>query len=232
MSEVKLYGSRLSPFVEKTARGLALKKLDFELIPPRSPRDLGKWNPQTGKMPVLEIDGERFYDSTFILRWLDERFPDPPLVSRDPASAAGQRQLEDWSDESLYWLLMGLRWAKRNAGASARQIADSLPAPGFVKLFVRALLRRQLGGSARAQGFGRMPHDVLVRELGIRLDDLIALLGDHPFFFADAPSVADLSIFGMLRSGMSGPTPEFDRALNQRPKLRDWQKRVEQATGG
>jgi glutathione S-transferase len=231
MSDVKLFGSNLSPFVEKTARGLALKKLGFELVPPRSPSDLRRWNPQTGKMPVLEIDGKRIYDSTLILRWLDERVPDPPLVSRDPATAAGQRQLEDWSDESLYWLLMGLRWLPRNADASARQITDELPAPGFVKPFVRALLRRQLAGSTRAQGFGRLPAEVLERELGIRLDDLVALLGDRPFFFADAPSVADLSVFGMVHSGSSGPTPEFERAFSERPELREWQKRVEQATG-
>jgi len=35
----------------------------------------------TGKIPVLEIDGAKVYDSTFILRRLDEIQPDPPLAA-------------------------------------------------------------------------------------------------------------------------------------------------------
>ena len=114
MARVTVYGSSLSPFVEKVRRGLALKKVDYELVPPKSPFDLRRWNPQTGKMPVVEIDGERTYDSTFILRRLDALFTEPTLVSTDPATAAGQRLLEDGSDEALYFCVMALRWSKRN----------------------------------------------------------------------------------------------------------------------
>jgi glutathione S-transferase len=229
---VILYGSRLSPFVEKVARALALKNLDYELVTPRSPLDLRRWNPQTGKMPVLEIDGERVYDSTFILQRLDELAPAPALLAEDPGSAAGQRLLEDWADEALYWSVMALRWSKRNRSASAEQIVSSLPAPAPLRPLVRAFITRQLGGSARAQGLGRLPEHVLVRELGARLEDLLALLGTRPFFFAERPSAADLAVYGMLRMAASGPTPEAGRLLSERPALLDWMKRVEQATGG
>ena len=37
MADLRLFGSRRSPFVEKVARALALKKLSFELVDPRSP---------------------------------------------------------------------------------------------------------------------------------------------------------------------------------------------------
>ena len=47
-------------------------------------------------MPVIEIDGERVYDSTFIVRRLDEIEPKPALLSPDPFVAAQQRLLEDW----------------------------------------------------------------------------------------------------------------------------------------
>ena len=46
-----VYGSRLSPFVEKVVRGLLLKGVGFELVEPRSPTDLRRWNPQTGEGP-------------------------------------------------------------------------------------------------------------------------------------------------------------------------------------
>jgi hypothetical protein len=149
MAAIRLFGNRLSPFVEKVYLGLQLKKLPVELVEPTSPLDLRRWNPQTGKMPVLEMDGEHLYDSTFILRRIDERFPNPPLVSADPRVAAAQRQLEDWSDESLYWHTMSLRWCARNAASSKEQITATMrpilrPLAGF-------LLGRQIG---RGPGVG------------------------------------------------------------------------------
>ena len=91
MTKVRLFGSRLSPFVEKVARALALKKVEFELVEPTSPTDFRKWSPQTAKMPVLEIDGDRVDDSTFILRRLDEDFAEPPLyvAARPPPTRPG-----------------------------------------------------------------------------------------------------------------------------------------------
>ena len=97
-----LHGSRRSPFVEKIYRGLIVKRLPFQLHEPHSPLDLRRNNPMTGKMPVLDLEGRRVFDSTLILQALDEFKPDPPLLSANPQVAAQQRLLEDWADESLY----------------------------------------------------------------------------------------------------------------------------------
>ena len=43
-----LYGSRLSPFVEKVARALQLKAVDFEVVDVPGPNDLRRWIPTTG----------------------------------------------------------------------------------------------------------------------------------------------------------------------------------------
>jgi glutathione S-transferase len=228
MDKVTLFGTRNSPFVEKVVRGLQLKKVSFELVGPKSPFDLRRWNPQTGKMPVLEIDGERVYDSTFILRHLDELVPEPRLVAEDPPTAAAQRQLEDWADESLYWYLMALRWAKRNAGATADQIAAG--APAALRPIVRIFLKLKVAPATLAQGLGRLPHEVVLRELGTRLDDLVTLLAPQPFFYADQPSIADLAVYGMFSMAKSGPTPEAAEVIAERPPLTDWMKRVEVAT--
>jgi glutathione S-transferase len=229
MPSITLYGSRLSPFVEKVARALELKRLPFAQVNVKSPRDLKRWNPITGKMPVLEIDGEKIWDSSFILRRLDELRPEPPLFSTDPAVAASQRTLEDWSDEAFYWYLMALRWCERNVAATLEQLAVLAPAP--LRPLLKPLLRRQLGSMAKVQGLGRLPYDVLIREVGLRLDDLVTLLGSRPFFFADRVSGADLAIYGELKAGQSGPTPDFAGLVSDRPRLSDHRKRVEEATG-
>jgi len=228
--EVTLFGSRLSPFVEKVARGLQLKGIAFELVPVKSPLDFKRWNPQTGKMPVLEIDGERIFDSTAILRRLEELVPEPRLHASDPATYARQRFIEDWSDESLYWYVMGCRWTDVNAGASAAQVADSIPLPDFVKPVMRIVLRHQIGGQATAQGLVRLPFEQLLDELGRRFDELLVFLDGRPFFFSDSPSVADLAIFGQLHTLQSGPTPQAARLVDERPLLGQYVRRVDEAT--
>ena len=136
--------------------------------------------------------------------------------------------LEDWSDESLYWYVMALRWMKVNAAQTIAQITAIAPAP--LRRVIGVVLGRQLGRTPAVQGLGRLPYDDLVRETGLRLDDLVLLLGGSPFFRADRPSAADLAIYGQLQLGLSGPTPEFAELVSDRPALADFMKRVEDAS--
>ncbi len=231
--KIKVYGARLSPFVEKVIRGLELKKLDYEVFEPRSPMDIASANPTTGKMPAVEIDGERGYDSTFILRRLDELAPEPPLLSGDPVTAAKQRQLEDWADEAFYWYTMAFRWTPKNASATANQILGNLPL--LLRPFVVPIVRRKITAMTKAQGMGRLPEDVLQREYVGCLEDLEQILGDHEFFFAndgDTPSVADLAVYGQLTMADNEVTPETRRAVRDRPGLVEYMKRVKRATSG
>jgi glutathione S-transferase len=125
---------------------------------------------------------------------------------------------------------MALRWTDKNGPASASQIVSG--APSFARPVARVMVRRQIGSMAKAQGLGRLPDEVLVRELAGRLDDLITLLGDQPFFFAERPSIADLAIYGVLSCALSGPTPEANQLIGERVAIVQWMKRVEQTTEG
>ncbi len=208
-------------------RGLELKRVDYELVEARSPLDLRRWNPQTGKMPVVEIDGEREYDSTFILRRLDALVPEPALLSADPAVAACQRQLEDWADESLYWYTMAFRWSPGNAPATTRQILAG--APAVLRPVLGPLLRRSIGGATRAQGLARLPAERLLVEYERRLDDLALLLGERPFFWSERPGLADLAVYSQLRTALSDVTPETRDLVLARPPLTAFLTRLERA---
>lgn len=227
MPDVTIYGSRLSPFVEKVCRVADYKRIPYALAE-LGLRDLARTNPVTRKIPVVRVEDETVYDSTFILRRFDALSPDPPLFAADPEVAAAQRMLEDWCDESLYWQIMALRWCDENAARTVAQMSPYVPAPA--RPFAGPLLRRMIGSTAKAQGMGRLPHDVLIREIAANLDDLVTLLGSRAFFYADRPGAADFALFGELATGCSGATPDFEGLVAARPPLADWRKRVEDAT--
>ena len=229
MTMIEIFGAPLSPFVSKVTAAADYKKLPYTLKDVRF-QDLSKTSPVTGKMPVAHFDGRLVYDSTFILRRFDEVQPTPALLSEDATTAARQRMLEDWSDESLYWHLMALRWVEENEARTVAQMSAFLPA--VIKPFARPMLKRLIASSTKAQGLGRLPYEVLIGEIGERLDDLVLLLGKQAFFFADRPSVADFAIFGEFTTGFTEATPDFKEAVSQRPALVDWHKRVEEATRG
>jgi len=229
MADVQIVGARLSPFVQKVVSAAEYKKIDFELREP-SPRELGKLNPVTHKMPIAIFGDVMVYDSTFILREFEELAPEPPLLSSDAQVAAAQRQLEDWSDESLYWYLMALRWSPDNEARTIQQLAEFMPRP--LRPLAGPVFRRLIGRSTKAQGLGRLPYPVLAREVGERLDDLVLLLAQRSFFYSSRPSVADFALFGEFKTGCSGATPDFERLVSERPTLADWMKRVEDAARG
>jgi len=228
MSEVTVFGSPLSPFVKKVTRALNLKGMSYTLVEPRSPADFKRWNPVAQKMPVLELDGERTYDSTFILRRLELLRPEPSLLSSDAAVAAAQRLFEDWADESFYWHVQALRWSPENRPRSAAQILRTLPP--LLRPLARSMIKKKLARAPWVQGLGRLPHEVLTREIGMRLDDVRAIVGDGTFLYSDRVSIADLAMFGMLGSLTSEATPEGKVLLGERPSLQAYFERVDRAT--
>ncbi|MYE13386.1 MAG: glutathione S-transferase family protein [Gammaproteobacteria bacterium] len=230
MSETRIVGPAVSPFVVKTLAAADYKGFAYDHDEYVSIRELGRYNATTGKVPVALFDGEAVYDSTLILRRFDEIHPDKPLVSSDPAVAAHQRILEDWADESLYWSVQAFRWHEKNEHRTIAQNARFVPAP--MRIFAKPILRRLVGRQPRAQGMGRLPYEMLVRELGKRLDDLVVLLGRNPFFCSDKPSIADFAIYGQLCTGSSERvTPDFAEIVEQRGALEAWRSRLETAMG-
>jgi maleylpyruvate isomerase len=92
---VKLYSFHASSTSYRTRIVLNLKGLAYDYVPVRIDRaehldaDFGDLNPMRG-VPVLEIDGLRLSQSPAIIEYLEEVYPDPPLL---PKNAAGRAQV-------------------------------------------------------------------------------------------------------------------------------------------
>ena len=235
---ITLYGARASPFTEKVARGLTLKKLDFALREPESAEDYRRWNPVTGRLPALDLDGERLHDSTEILLRVNERFPEPPLLSTDRRAAEGQIRLARWIDESFFWYWN--RWLRR-AGApepvgpflafageslaeAERRMRDAEPLrPAGVSLRSWVATRASEPPDARSPG----EQERLVGEIAHRVDDLARLLAPRSYFYADRIGIADLAAHAMLRVLALDTIPGTRRQLDRHPPLLGLMQRVE-----
>jgi hypothetical protein len=63
------------------------------------------------QVPGLQLADDRWLtDTTPIIAWLDERYPDASVIPRDPVVAFFSRLLEDYADEWLWRPAMHYRW--------------------------------------------------------------------------------------------------------------------------
>jgi glutathione S-transferase len=214
-----LYGPAQAPYTEKCRRGLILKGLDFELHEPGCPEDFKRWNPETGLLPVLTIDAERIIDSTQILLHIDALAPKPPLLSADPTVAEQQRHLENWADESFLYYFQ--RWTALEQGR-ASEAPTRRPSSRLLRL----------AAWLRAGGTWERPHTAILRSIDSRLADLVNFLGSRRFFYADAPSIADLAVYGILFTLRNDAIPGASPLLTRRPALVAFMARVEEVSGG
>jgi maleylpyruvate isomerase len=97
---MKLYGYFRSSAAFRVRIALNLKKLGYETAPVHLRRndqrksDYLAVNPQ-GLVPTLVDDGRRLIQSLAIIEYLDETYPEPPLLPRPAADRAWVRGLAD-----------------------------------------------------------------------------------------------------------------------------------------
>lgn len=98
---LKLYDFKSSPNCQRVKVVLAEKNLFYEIVPvdlrkqdQKKPEYL-KLNPY-GKVPVLSDDSTVLYESLIINEYLNEKYPDPPLLPKDPGGKAKARILIDY----------------------------------------------------------------------------------------------------------------------------------------
>ena len=94
---MRLYRFKFSTNVERVTLALAHKGLEVESIWV-DPRDRTPVVLVSGQrlVPVLAHDGHVIFDSTAILRYLEDAFPEPPLYPRDGAKRAEMDVFIEW----------------------------------------------------------------------------------------------------------------------------------------
>jgi len=127
-----LYEHPLSSYAQKVKIALREKGLAFDVETPQAIGSGGSAGSFAAASLRLEvpalIDGDaRIFDSTIILEYLEDKYPSPPLLPRDPVARADARMIEDVCDtlyEAINWGLGEIGWFKRAEG----KLADEMKA--------------------------------------------------------------------------------------------------------
>ncbi|MEL7030412.1 MAG: glutathione S-transferase family protein [Pseudomonadota bacterium] len=227
MTKVILHQYEISPYADKVRRVLHLKQVDYEtsevLI---TKQGAARKISPTGKFPAMEWDGETIVDSTDIIRFLNEKVPNPPLIPADPKQKALAHIIEDWADESLYFYDLAIRCKPNNSKLLADDIAK------YESPMIRWLIKRVIPGAAKkigtVQGLARKDAAVLDREITAHFDALEVMLSDQDWLVGEALSIADIAVASMIF--VLNRAEEPAASLKRMPKLEAWRARVDGLT--
>ncbi len=188
-----LYDAPRCPYCARVRIVLAEKGVEFEVVEidlSDRPAWLYEKNP-AGKVPVLEEDGRPLPESAVIMEFLEERYPEPPLLPRDPADRAAVRLLVFRDDE-----LTDPYYALRRGEDGASEALDA----ALGRLDALLAERPFLGGAEYGLAdIAYVPWLLRARDvLGVGLDGTPALAGwlarleERPAIGAEAGIVAAL----------------------------------------
>lgn len=235
---VTLYEHPLSPYARKLKIVLYEKGVDFTrqfVSPMNEPSDpvTQAWIASSPRLEVPTfVDGDlRIHDSTVILEYVDERWPEPPSLPSTPAERARVRMLEELCDgelEAVNWGLMELVFFKRAVGDKATEMT-ARAASQLRRIWTR--LERELDGRPWMNGerFGRgdaavYPHITGSAFFGQAVPDEYPRLRDWAARAAERPSVqhdsADLTHF--MQTGLAGGTSSMPIVRQYRDYRLEW----------
>ena len=186
---MKIIGSYVSPYVRKVLACVALKGLDYE-IDPITPfygnEEFERLSPLR-RIPVL-IDGDvALSDSSVICAYLDEAYPERPLLPSGAKDRARARWFEEYADTRLGDVFI---WGL------------------FYQKIVRPIIWGEPGDQARVE-------KTLANDLPREMDYLESQLPTEGFLFGREIGLGDIAIASFFRNGAyAGFDPNRERWPN------------------
>lgn len=104
MAEIEIYSAVLCPFAYRSRLTLVEKKVPFKSIEidlQNKPANFGKISPY-GKVPAIKHGEHCLWESAIINEYLEESFPAPPLLPKDPMQRAQARIWINFADTRLF----------------------------------------------------------------------------------------------------------------------------------
>jgi glutathione S-transferase len=195
---LELYQSELSHYCEKVRLILDYKGLPYrkiEVTPGLGQVDLYRLSGQR-QVPVLKDGSEVIADSTAIAKYLEQRYPERPIVPTDPKQQALCWLIEEWADESIGLNARRVMLGAFNQNAAFRKALLPASTPDFLRNLIEAVPREALDLLGIGAGVGPDAVKSARQAMQQNLTALTELLQDSSYLVGDQPSVADFAIAG------------------------------------
>jgi len=198
MSDIQLYSYPTSPYGQKVGCYLKYKQLDYRFVgvsPLRSEQI--KFTGQR-QVPVLQIGDEWRKESSELGMWLDQLFPERPIMPSDEVRAQKVRDVDDWISQSLITAMFrgAVEWQSNFNSMSKRMVEQLDLSESMSDMMLR-----------------------LEQEFVDHLDGQDYLGGESEL------NLADLSAFPIIANAyMTGMRSNY--FLIDRPEIRAWAQRV------
>jgi glutathione S-transferase len=202
-----------SPFAEKIRLIMGFKGLHWSsvIIPNVMPKpDVIALTGGYRKTPILQIGADIYCDTALIADVIEAQSPQPTLY---PTAVAGaSRILAQWADSTLFWTM--IPFTLQPAGL-AHMFSDVPPEAQKAFAEDRNVFRANMPRMRLAEATGGF---------ALYLERLEPMLGKQNFFFGNAASIADFSIYHNLWFVMrGGPVAKI---LESYPALNVWRERM------
>ncbi|MGD1950838.1 MAG: glutathione S-transferase family protein [Leptolyngbyaceae cyanobacterium] len=196
---IELYQFEASHYCEKVRLILDYKQLPYktvEVTPGVGQMDLYRLSGQR-QVPVIKDEATIVADSSAIATYLDETYPERPILPADGAMRGLCLMLEDWADESI-----GPNARKAMIGAFSQHPSFRtalLPAstPDVLKGLVTAVPGDLLNLLGTGVGFGADDIKTATLSLQNALTSICAVLAERPYLVSDQPTLADFAVAGL-----------------------------------
>lgn len=232
-ADITLYGYTTSPFVRKVSCYLYYKGLPFEFVGV-SPVEPDKTIGFTGgtQVPVLKIGGEWRTDSSPIGHWLEELYPQKPLLGISEAERKTITKIDDWASEQF---IPGMIFRsavdgekneafKKRAWRLAEIVSSGATLPDHIQkawpdvISTAPFIQRMVNELDRSEPLLAMQQRLIV--------ELTAHLGEGPFLGGlSAPSLADFAIYPQIMFNYQVGLIN-NLILLEHPTLAPWLERV------
>ena len=173
-----------SPYCWRARMALAHKGLAFESIPWHfTDTDMIK-NNSAGRVPVI-VDGDRWVHESFdIARYLDEQYPDRPMLMKDDGAVAAAQFVDAWCNYQVFPALRPI-----SVFAVYEIIHDKDKA--YFRDSRETMLKEKLEEISKDPEAER-------KALAVALRPADVMLAKQRFFGGNSPSYADYVVFGTL----------------------------------
>ncbi len=194
-----LYQFAASTYSEKVRLILDYKQLPYETV---------EVTPGLGQLEVFRLSGQRQVpvlkdgstvvpDSTAIARYLEDTYPDRPLLPTDPQKRGLCLALEDWADESLGPNGRKVLVAAIGQYPNFRRALLPPEVPDFLKTAVGAVPGDMFSVLGIGVGLGSEAVQQATTILRQGLESLCLMLEANPYLLGDQPTLADFAVAGL-----------------------------------